>query len=183
MTSCVFCERSRLEQRVFYDEGSWYALLAAPPFTRGQTILALKNSAEDCPASLTIQHLKGLDIAIASVIDVLHRHFRPKDVLIASLRGRDPHIHFHLMPLWEVEEQEWRQQSHRERGHLFEYLGWVETKAKLRVERERAEYGWSEERHRAESAKQLQTDVDALRELTFYGRPNNSLERTGDSAS
>ncbi len=154
---------------MFFDEGAWYALLAAPPFTRGQTILALKNSAADCPTSLTIQHLKGLDVAIARVVEFLHRHFQPKDVLIASLRGRDPHIHFHLMPLWEVEEQEWRQQSHREKGHLFEFLGYVETKAKLRVKTERMEHGWSEERHRAEAAVKLQPDVAALRVLTSYG--------------
>ncbi len=130
--------------------------------------MALKNSGPDCPTALTRGYLRGLDVAIASVIDLMDQHFQPKDVLVASLRGRDPHIHFHLMPLWEAEEREWRRQSLREKGHLFEFLGYVERNAESRAQRERIERGWSEERHRAESAKQLQPDIVALRAIASY---------------
>jgi diadenosine tetraphosphate (Ap4A) HIT family hydrolase len=109
-----------------------------------------------------------VDVAIAAVTKMLLAHFCPKDILVASLRGRDPHIHFHLMPLWEDEERAWRMQSHRKKGYLMEYLGYVEHSAETRIEIERATMRLSEDEHRERIIPQLQSDVDALRAMSHY---------------
>jgi len=168
MNSCVFCDRTPLETRIFYDDHTWYAFLTAPPYTKGQTILALKRSDTHCPTALTAENLKGLDIAIAAVTQIMFSHYHPKDVLLASLRGRDPHIHFHLIPLWEEEERAWRESSLRKKGYLFEFLGYVEHTAETRLETERALHGLSEDEHRSLFIPQLQPDVDALRAISRY---------------
>jgi diadenosine tetraphosphate (Ap4A) HIT family hydrolase len=169
MRDCVFCDRAPLESRVFYDQGPWYALLAAPPYVRGQTILALKNSTTECPTALTPNHLRGLDTAIPAVAGILMTHFRPKDILVASLRGRDPHVHFHLMPLWPDEETAWREKSHRQRGHLFEFLGHIEFAAEERARNEREQQALTEEEQRRLYGRRLLPEVRALRELSSYG--------------
>ena len=168
MSYCVFCDRTPLETRVFYDQQNWYAFLTAPPYTKGQTILALKRIDTQCPTGLTEENLKGLDVAIATVSQMLLSHFRPKDILVASLRGRDPHLHFHLVPLWEEEEREWRTKSLREKGYLMEYLGHVEHTAETRIESERAQNGLSEDEHRELLIPQLQPDIIALRAISLY---------------
>jgi diadenosine tetraphosphate (Ap4A) HIT family hydrolase len=169
MSECVFCSRTALESRVFYDQGAWYAFLTAPPYVRGQTILALKNSTTECPTALTPNHLRGLDSAIPAVAGILSTHFRPKDILVASLRGRDPHVHFHLIPLWPNEEAAWREISHRQRGHLFEFLGHTEFTAEERARIEREQQGLSEDEQRQLHARQLLPDVQVLRDLSSYG--------------
>jgi diadenosine tetraphosphate (Ap4A) HIT family hydrolase len=169
MSYCVFCNRTPLENRVFYDSHSWYALLAAPPYTKGQTILALKKSTTHCPTKLTVENLTGIDVAIAAVTQILLDHFCPKDILLASLRGRDPHVHFHLVPLWAEEEQAWRKHSLRRKGYLMENLAHMDYSAETRLEAERTQMGWSEEEHRDRIIPQLQPDVDALRALSCYG--------------
>src|SRR6266498_1428029 len=169
MNDCVFCERTPVESRVFYDQDSWYAFLTAPPYTKGQAILARKKSGTRCPTTLSLQNLKGVDVAIARVTQILLTHFRPKDILVASLRGRDPHVHFHLMPLWEEEEREWRNHSLRQKGYLMEYLGHVEHTAETRLEIERAKLGWSEDEYRNHVIPQVEVDVHALRAMSCYG--------------
>lgn len=169
MNDCVFCDRTPLESRVFYDKDGWYAFLTAPPYTKGQTILAREKSMAHCPTTLTVENLKGVDIAIAAVTEILLAHFCPKDILVASLRGRYPHVHFHLVPLWEEEECAWRKHSLRKKGYLMEYLGYLEHAAETRLEAERAQMGWSEEEHRNHMIPQLQSDINALRSMSFYG--------------
>ena len=168
MSYCVFCDRTPLKSRIFYDQFNWYAFLTAPPYTKGQTILTLKKINLECPTGLTAENLKGLDIAISSVSQILLSHYHPKDILVASLRGRDPHIHFHLIPLWEEEEREWRKRSLRKKGYLLEYLGHVEHTAETKLETERAQNGLSEDEHRELIIPQLQPDVNALRVISFY---------------
>jgi diadenosine tetraphosphate (Ap4A) HIT family hydrolase len=163
-TACVFCERKPLEPRVFYDRFSWYAFLAAPPYAKGHTILAVKNSGTNCPTTLQHEHLKGLDVALADVVQTLLQHYRPKDVLFASLRGKDPHVHCHLVPLWQEQEREWRVQSLHEKGHLFEFLGYTEKTAQSKAQHEKIERGWSEE----DQLLELKPDVDALRVIAGY---------------
>ena len=163
----MFCKRTPLESRVFYDQQNWYAFLTAPPYTKGQTILAFKKR-EVCPVGLKAENLYGLEIAIATVSQMLLTHYHPKDILVASLRGRDPHLHFHLVPLWEEEEREWRKKSLRKKGYLMEYLGHVEHTAETRIELERAQNRLSEDEHRELIIPQLQSDVIALRAMSLY---------------
>ena len=119
-TMCVFCERGdNLQNRTFYEKGDWFAFLAAPEYALGHAILARVTGAA-CPTTLTPQNLKGAELALVDVLQAIRSHYRPKDVLIASLRGEEPHMHWHLIPLWEEPEREWRLESKHESGHLFE---------------------------------------------------------------
>lgn len=167
--SCVFCERQSLEPRVFYDHRRLVCLSSGTPSAEGHTILAVKNSRADCRTALWHEYLQGLDIALAGVVQALLRRYpRPQDVLVASLRGKDPHVHWHLVPLWQGQERGWRRQSLNEEGHLFEFLGHVEKTAQSKAQHERTERGWSEEEQRAHLQPDLQPDVDSLRAIIGY---------------
>ena len=166
--SCDFCDRSPIEPRVYYDRGNWYAFLASPPYARGHTGLAVKKTGKSCPTELAHANLMDLGDALGDVTQFLFERFKPKDILFASLRGRHTHLHLHLIPLWQNDEDEWRQQSAHERGHLFEFLGHLEKTRQSDAEHQRDERGWSEEEQRRRLMPQLQSDINGLRALSSY---------------
>ena len=164
-TVCVLCERTPLEKRVYYDRGSWYAFLASPPYVDGHSILSVKKFGNECPEKLDALILRGLDSALADVVHIVTQHFQPKDILIASLRGRERHVHFHLIPLWEDLEHEWRSKSKHPKGHLFEYLGTLEKTRQAGHKLERKEKGWTKDEQRNAYLPSLLPHVDKLRKL------------------
>lgn len=161
--SCGFCERGdELEKRVIYDQDAWYAFLAAPPYAMGHTILARKGSDAGCPTMLSREHLRGFDAAMADVVELLQSHYAPKDILVASLRGKEPHVHWHLVPLWQEQEREWRLRSRYESGHLFEFLADADQRAQSKAFDERVARNWNPDQQRASIANELKSDVQAL---------------------
>ena len=163
---CVFCEPNDLKERVYYDQESWYAFLASPPYVPGHSILSVKKLGDDCPEKLDASVLRGLDNAISEVVHIISQHFQPKDILIASLRGREQHVHFHLIPLWEDLEQEWRKKSKHPKGHLFEYLGTLEKHRQSGHKREREEKGWTKDEQREVFLPGLLPHVEELRKFS-----------------
>ena len=106
---CTFCDRGPdILERVFYERHDWYAFLAAPPYAHGHTIVARQRAEGVCPKTLFQGHLQGIDRSLSDVLEAIRSYYRPKDVLVASLRGKEAHVHWHLIPLWEVQEREWR---------------------------------------------------------------------------
>lgn len=167
-TPCPFCDREKLEPRVFYDRAGWCAFLAAPHHTRGHTIVAAKKSSTNCPIGLGREILGGLDVALAAVACALHQYYQPKDILFASVRGDIAHTHCHMIPLWREEEQEWRRQHLYEKGHLLEFLGTLERTGDSGAAIERIDREWSTEDQRAAIVERLRDEVLALREVTGY---------------
>ncbi len=174
--SCPFCISSELEPRSFYKNGNWLAFLAAPAHTRGHTILAAVGSQDKCPKNPDKVVLSGIGDALANVIQALKTHFKPKDVLFASLRQALPHFHVHLIPLWKEQEANWRKskadQSVYGKGHLLEYLGILEQRGDLNAADERGINGWSEDEQRENTMRQPQfrCDVIKLRGITDYDK-------------
>lgn len=131
----------------------------------GHSILVVKKFDIGCPSKLTYRNLRGIEAAIAEVVNLIMQHFQPKDILFASLRGREPHIHLHLVPLWADLELEWRAESGHIKGHLFEYLGTLEKNSQLKHVQEREEQGWIEDEQREKHLPSLLPHVEALRAL------------------
>ena len=132
----------------------------------GHSILSVKKFDHDCPEKLDTLILRGLGSAIAEVVHLVTQHFQPKDILFASLRGRERHVHFHLIPLWEDLEHEWRSKSNHPKGHLFEYLGTLEKTSQAGHKRERKEKDWTKDDQRQAYLPSLLSHVDALRKLS-----------------
>jgi diadenosine tetraphosphate (Ap4A) HIT family hydrolase len=164
---CPFCDRKKLEPRVFYEK-DWCAFLAAPYHTKGHAILAARTLDKNCPTGLGQPILKSLGNDLARVADVLQKHYKPKDILVASVRGDIPHTHFHLIPLWPHEERKWRMQHVYEKGHLLEFLGMLERAGDSLAMNERIAFRWSEEEQRKDIVKRLRFDISALRKITGY---------------
>ena len=162
---CPFCHFEAFGDRVFYDDQRWFAILAAPQHTQGHTILLAKKLEVQCPTGLDIAVINGLDEALAKVAKALLQYYRPKDILVASVRGDLSHAHFHLIPLWVNEEREWRSQHLYESGHLLEYLGELERNGDEMAAIQRINRGWSSEEQRAAITTDLQGDVEALKTL------------------
>jgi diadenosine tetraphosphate (Ap4A) HIT family hydrolase len=171
--TCHFCELDKLKNRIFYDDGRWFSFLAAPFHTKGHTILAAKKqNGRTCPEGLKWEVFAGFDNALAGVARILQAHYRPKDILFASLRGDITHCHCHLIPRWEDEETKWRQQqSYNENGHRMEFLGYLEKTGDAKAEAERNTRSMSSEAQRSEIEERLTPDVAALRELADYWGP------------
>src|SRR4030042_7020390 len=148
-TMCDFCDINDIwmERRIFYRDKNGYAILAAPFHTKGHTILAAIRKGSKCPKEPSEEVLGGLSTALVNTIKIIKKRYAPKDILLSSLRGSESHFHFHLVPLWESEEKDWRnKQKNREQykdGHLMEFLGFLEKRANERDEIKRRKEGWS----------------------------------------
>lgn len=118
-----------------------------------------------CPRTLLREHLQGIDRALSDVLEAIRSHYRPKDVLAASLRGKEAHVHWHLIPLWELQEREWRLRERHESGHLFEFLADADRVAQSKALDERINHGWTEEEQRHRFTVVHQADIEALSTL------------------
>lgn len=168
--SCPFCTPSEYAPRAFYQDARWTAFLAAPYNTCGHTILALKPKCSVCPRVdvLGWGMLQCSGTSLAAVCGYLKKHYQPKDILVASVRGHIKHFHWHLLPLWEKEETFWREKTCYPKGHLMEFIGWLEERSCRREKEVRKGKDLDEDRRRAEITEKLQPDVRALRSLTGY---------------
>src|SRR5688572_28302144 len=166
---CPFCHPSEdLNARTIYRSEGWIAVLAAPPYLHGHTVLARSvRPGEPCPRDLDTRSLCGLDDAIAAVVPILKRHFSPKHVVFGSLRLIDMHFHQHLFPVTEAMEQDWRSLMGKgyEAGRFFEFLGHHERLANERDARERADTGISSTDQRLAWTERLKSDVEQLRRI------------------
>lgn len=170
---CPFCKKDIwIERRIFYRDKNWYAMLAAPFHTKGHTILAAISKDYKCPKEPSEEVLGGLSTALVNILKIIKKCYQPKDILVSLLRGSESHFHFHLVPLWEPEEKDWRNaQKDREqykKGHLMEYLGFLEKRANERHEIERKKKGWSEEDQRKKIIISLGPEVENLRIIARY---------------
>ena len=155
-----------MEQRTFYEDEHWFACLAAPPNLRGHAIIAGKSSGK-CPRTLTAGILGGIHTALAEVARVLTVYYRPKHVLFASLRVKDPHIHLHMFPVTNEQEEEWRMRKGAgyDSGRFFEFLGDQERDSSSAHRFERERNGWTDEQERLAFADVLSREVAALTEI------------------
>ena len=172
---CPFCNVNDvwMEKRIFYRDKNWYAFLAAPFHTRGHTILAALSKNYKCPKEFSEEVFGGLSTAILKTIKIMKKCYSARDILLSSLRGSEPHFHFHLVPLWEHEEKEWRDKKRykgefkdRERykdGNLMEFLGDLEETANKREEIQREKEGWTVEEQRHKIIISLGPEVQKLR--------------------
>jgi diadenosine tetraphosphate (Ap4A) HIT family hydrolase len=156
-------------RRIFYRDKNWFAALAAPFHTKGHTILAALLKDYKCPKEFSEEVLAGLSTAMVKTIKIMKKCYTPKDVLLSSLRGSESHFHFHLIPLWEHEEKEWRdEQKDRgqyKNGHLMEFLGYLEKRANERDEIQKKEEGLTDEEHRNRIIVLVGPEVRKLRAI------------------
>jgi diadenosine tetraphosphate (Ap4A) HIT family hydrolase len=171
--SCPFCDRKQIRDRIYYEKRDWIALLAAPYHVKGHSIIATNKKGNKCPRvkDLGWHIIRSFDFASAEVAEYLMKYYKPKDILLASVRGDIAHFHCHLIPLWGDEEKAWRaQQKYDDPGHLLEYLGFLEKSGDERAVFERIMNGWSKKEQRKEITKTLKPYVEELGKLTGYRR-------------
>jgi diadenosine tetraphosphate (Ap4A) HIT family hydrolase len=166
---CPFCDfrGEAMRQRVFYRDENWYAILAAPRHNEGHSLLIALPKNPHCPTRPSEDTLTGLPKALSNVTEAIKAAYRPKDVLLASLRGSEGHFHFHLVPLYEKAENAWRS-SHQGnegygKGHLMEFLGHLEKQGDERAATQRRENGLSEEQQRTKIVASQKPEIEELR--------------------
>jgi hypothetical protein len=65
---CDFCSRAHdFPDRIFYESKKWFAFLAAPPHTKGHTILAAQPDCGKCPQDMNEDILQGFENALFEV--------------------------------------------------------------------------------------------------------------------
>jgi diadenosine tetraphosphate (Ap4A) HIT family hydrolase len=173
--ACSFCNPGAdVKARTFYEQGNWYAILAAPPMLHGHAILAAKSRGS-CPIDLSVDVLAGFDRALDDVSSAMRAFYAPKRVVFSSLRLVDPHLHVHVFAVSEGDEHRWRSEKGADyaKGRFFEFLGDQERFARTRHEKERAQRGWNQARQIEEHTTRLQLDVEALRSIAR--RPRSSI--------
>lgn len=171
---CPFCDfqGEAMRQRIFYHDENWYAILAAPCHNEGHSLLIALPKNSHCPTRLSEDTLMGLPKALSNVTEAIKAVYRPKDVLLASLRGSESHFHFHFVPLYEEAENAWRS-SHKGKesygkGHLMEFLGHLEKQGDERAVTQRRENGLSEEQQRAIIVGAQKPEIEKLRLAASY---------------
>ncbi|MBN1615442.1 MAG: hypothetical protein JW950_13330 [Deltaproteobacteria bacterium] len=130
--------------------------------------MAYKARAGSCRTAVNATVLRGVGTALTEVARALKKHFNPKDILFSSLRGDIKHFHFHVIPLWLELEREWRRQTLYEKGHLHEFLGYLEKSAYVTNMMERIDHGWDLDEQRSHITRRLSSDVKSLRRITGY---------------
>ncbi len=126
LMTCPFCNTNEIEKRTFYETPDWRVLLAAPFHVPGHTILAAKPK-NGCPKNFTKDCLAGFDEVLPKVADALKSKYKYTRLAVCSARAAESHIHFHLIPVYEKSEIEWRRRAGYQTGHLLEYLGYLES--------------------------------------------------------
>jgi hypothetical protein len=103
------------------------------------------------------------------------KHYRPKEILFSSLRGDIAHFHVHLFPLRAAEEDSWRKRKSDEcksddykKGHLLEFLGYLEKTAADKFKKDRETRKIEEDQQIRENTEKLKPVVEDLRKLTGY---------------
>ena len=166
--TCWMCARDEdANARTFYDREGWFAVLHVPPHARGHAVLArAATPGGRCPQALDEPVLHGLERALSNVVALLKQHYAGvTNVLVVSLRMKDPHVHIHLIPLWPQDEADWRQATGRAQGYIFAFLGDLEVAAAERARQERTRHGWSEAQLRAHDVAASRSDREALLRL------------------
>jgi histidine triad (HIT) family protein len=164
---CPFCKIEKIKDRIFYENKGWIAFLAAPPYTKGHTIFAVKKKIDKCPQDLLkdidSEHLKSLGDSLKEIFRILKKVYKVDNITISSLRGNIQHFHFHLIPIHGIEEMKWRVEKGHKKGHLFEYLGYLEIKGFEKSEKQRIEKGWTKHYQRDVTTDTLRGEILSLR--------------------
>ena len=143
MSGCPLCRPECVAPYTFYRGHGWFAFLSNPPHVLGHTIMAAE-SRTGCPQALDALNLtSNIQQALRDTLRLLNTRYHPKDYLIASLRGSIKHYHWHILPLWELQEEEWRQTTGYRDGHLMEYMGYLERRGDERNAKLMEAMGWS----------------------------------------
>ena len=108
------------------------------------------------------------------------KHYNPKDILFSSVRGDIARFHCHMIPLWQREEDPWRQKHYYPKGHLLEFLGYLEKQGDERAKCERKEKALKDDEHRRQITETLKPDVEELRKITGYSEAQQHA--AGDSS-
>ena len=171
---CPFCDITKVEKRVFFIGKEWYAFLAAPFHAPGHTILAARinicpTRTDYCPRSFHEVPWQSLGEQLKRVSECLTSYYKSDDILYSSVRGDIKHFHFHLIPFWNDDANEWRlKMGYGEKGHLLEYIGNLEREGDKFANQECKLYKISKEKQREEIEKRLSGDVEELREIMEY---------------
>ena len=161
LMTCPFCNELEMKERTFYKTKDWRVLLAAPFHVPGHTILAAmpKNG---CPKRFTQECLAGFDSILPKVDNVLKSKYKYNRLAVCSARAIQPHIHFHLIPVYEESENEWRRRLGYKKGHLLEYLGYLESIGDAYWQSMKAVPGATDETERRKIEEFLSIDVKDL---------------------
>ena len=73
-----------------------------------------------------------------------------------------------LIPIHKEEEKIWRLEKQYEKGHLFEFLGYLEKTGVELGSKERIEKGWDENYQRQAITQKLQPEIEKLRIKANY---------------
>lgn len=179
--SCIFCDRSDdIPARIFYEnkEAGWYALLSAPPHTRGHAILAACNRDGRCPQQFDRRTLGTIGVALSEVVQAIRKHYSVQEVLLTSIRRDIRHFHVHLLPVWPAEEARWRSVTGYAKSHLMEFIGSLEKRRDFLVSERALRKGQSEEAQRQEATQKLLPEIRALRKQVRY-KPEGRKKRLG----
>ena len=153
--SCPFCNIEELNPRIFYCENNWIGFLAVPYHVKGHAILSALTIKNHCPRKLEDTNYAKLGEALIIVGGAVRRHYNSKDVLYVSVRGDIKHFHIHIIPLYKQQEKQWRLEKLYAKGHLFEFLGYLECIGDTKALQERIKNNRDKEQQRSAIIKQI----------------------------
>lgn len=102
MENCVFCDPSKVEGGIFYENESLYVVLSTHPFTRGHSIVIPKEHCEFYH-EMSSDLLKKINDCLPKIIEGILQVTNTQDYNFINNNGLRanqtiPHVHIHIIP-------------------------------------------------------------------------------------
>lgn len=99
-TDCFICNKLIPAHDVIYEDPDILAFLDLYPPTKGYTLVAVKKHVESI-TQLTQSEYMQFQKVIHSVAMAIEKAFQPQRVCLLQIGGFVPHLHFHVIPVYE----------------------------------------------------------------------------------
>ena len=105
--NCLFCrfvKTREKDRQMLYEDNLIYVMLDDFPISRGHTLVMTKEHISDISlGGLTLGGVLGETSALAA--RALKKSLNPEKIYIASFNEEIQHLHFHLIPRYEIDRK------------------------------------------------------------------------------
>lgn len=98
--TCFICERAIPAESIIYEDNTRLAFLDKYPPTQGYTLVAVKNHVTDITHLSKAEYL-SLQELVHQIARSIQTALKPEKICILQTGGFVPHLHFHVIPIYE----------------------------------------------------------------------------------
>lgn len=100
-TNCIFCNRSKIEERIVFEDENFYIIATLGQITDGGYLLLVPKHHALCAGEMTQDHLEKADELSQKIIAALDAEYKPVGITVFEhgIVGQTVnHAHLHFLP-------------------------------------------------------------------------------------